>query len=318
MEKIDTSNLSENIVNQISKIEQLTDKKVEIYSDYSDHSFLTLDQASHETEHDKVTVTITNKKYLEFVLLHELYHVELENSGEPLISCAVTSGNADFDGRVLSTANSLFESLEHTMIVQKQIDDGSYTEDIKKEYLKGIEHALNPNVQLDPANMRFYRSLIIFDGMIFGEHDRDDDWKLDFPVSFKVASKLVKQAEENDLTKPFQFRRALINVLEEYNDLIISSGYEGMHYHEFLNVTPIVSERQLRLNLNQTFNIKHSPYKNRATGDDAFALIAINDGQSVATLGFDSTKVNPEFYKAYYQRTLKETFAKNGIKYQLR
>ncbi|APX71238.1 hypothetical protein M5C72_10765 [Companilactobacillus allii] len=318
MERIDINNLSDNIVNQISKIEQLTDNKVEIYSDFSDHQFLTLDQASHETKHNKITVTITNEKYSEFVLLHELYHVELENSGEPLISCAVTSGDRDVDGRIISTANSLFESLEHSLVVQKQIDDGSYTDEIKKEYLKGIDHALNPNVQLDPDNMRFYRSLIIFDAIIFGQHSEDSDWKLNFPVSFKVASKLVKQVEDNDLTKPFQFRRALINVLEEYNDLIISRGYESMHYHEFLNVTPIVSERQLRLNLNQTYNIKHSAFKNRSTGDDAFALIAINDGQSVATLNFDSTKVNPEFYKAYYQRTLKETFAKNGIKYQLR
>ena len=318
MEKIDIKDLSDNIVNQISRIEQLTGKTVEVYSDYADQEYLTLDQASHQTDDKIISVTITNKKYSDFVLLHELYHIELENSGEPLISCAVTSGNDDVDGRILSTANSLFESIEHSIIVKKQVEDGSYTDEVKEEYLKGVDHALRPNVQLDPANMRFFRSLVIFDGIIFGQHAKDSDWKLEFPVSFKTASKFVEQVENNDLSVPFKFRRALVNILDGYNDLILSNGYESMHYHEFLNVTPIVSERQLRLNLNQTYNIKHSAYKNRATKDDAFVLIAINDGQSVATLNFDSTKVNPEFYKAYYQRTLKETFVKNGIKYQLR
>lgn len=318
MEQIDTKNLSDVIVNQIRKIEQLVGRPVVVFSDYAEHEYLTLDQASHENKDGKIQVVVTNEKYKDFVLLHELYHIELENSGEPIISCAVTTGKEDEDGRILSTANSLFETLEHAEIVKKQTEDGSYTDEVKKAYLEGIDHALNPNVQLDLANMRFYRSLIIFDGIVFGEHAKDAEWKMEFPVSYKVASEFVEQVEKNDMTVPFQFRRALIHVLEGYNNLIISNGYEGMHYHEFLNVTPVVSDRQLRLSLNQLFQIKHSPYKNRATKKDAFILLSVSDGQSVATLNIDPKKVTPEFYKAYYQQTVEKAFAQSGVKYIVR
>lgn len=318
MKQIEKSNLSTNIVEQVQKIEQEYNKKIEIYSDYSAHDYLTLDQASHEIKGDVVKVIITNEKYSEFVLAHELYHIALELSDEPSISCAVTSGKPDYDGQILAIANSVFETLEHISVLKSQKADGTYTDEIKEEYLKGIEVALNPKVSLDLANMRFYRTLIIFDGIIFGEHAQDDKWKDEFPTSFKYADKLVKIAEAHDLSDAFHFRRALVNALDAYNEIILSNGYEGLGYHEFLNITPVLSERQLRLSLNQVYQVKHSAFKNRATGKDAFVLLGINDGQSVTTLDIDPAKVTPEFYKAFYQYKIIDVFEKEEVKYLTR
>lgn len=318
MKQIDTNELPDHIVEQVKKIEQQYNKKITIYSNYSRQDYLTLDQASHEIKGDNIEVVVTNEKFNDFVLSHELHHIELELSDEPSISCAVTTGQADRDGRVLSIANSIFETLEHVVVLQKQKEDGTFTDEIKEEYLKGIEVALRPKVELDLANMRFYRTLILFDAIIFSEHARDTDWQANFAVSFKNASKLVEIAEKNDLTVPYQFRRALINILDAYNEIIISNGYQGLHFHTFLNVTPIISERQLRLSLNQVYQIKHSEYKNRATGKDGFALIAINDGQAVTTLNLDPKKVTPEFYKTFYQYTVEHVFDEQGVKYLIR
>ncbi|WP_245865755.1 hypothetical protein [Companilactobacillus nuruki] len=318
MKQLNNNELPEHIVKQVEKIEQQYNKNIELYSDYSDQQFLTLDQASHESNDDVIKVVITNEKFSEFVLSHELHHIELELSDEPEIDSAVTSGKSDFDGRVLSIANSVFETLEHVLVVKLQKEDGTFSDEIKKEYLKGVEAALHPKVELDRANMRFYRTLIMFDGIIFGEHEFDDDWKHEFPKSFKYASHLAEIAEKDDLTVPFKFRRALVNALDAYNEVIISNGYEGLHFHTFLNITPIISKRQLRLSLNQVYQIKHSEYKNRATGKDGFVLIAINDGQGIATLNLDPVKVTPEFYKAFYQYTVEDVFDKEGIKYLIR
>lgn len=318
MKQLNSNELSDYIVKQVEKIEQQYNKKIELYSDYVDQDFLTLDQADHEIKGDNIKVIITNEKFSDFVLSHELHHIELELSDEPNIDCAVTTGQKDLDGRVLSIANSVFETLEHVTVLKAQKEDGTYTDEIKAEYLKGVEAALHPKVELDLANMRFYRTLIIFDGIIFGEHSMDSDWQNEFPKSFKSAMELVEIAEKNDLTVPFQFRRALVNCLDAYNELIISNGYQGLHFHTFLNVTPVISKRQLRLSLNQAYQIKHSEYKNRATGKDGFALIAINDGQSVATLNLDPSKVTPEFYKAFYQYKVQDVFDEQGIKYLIR
>ena len=318
MKQIDINELPENIVNQVEKIEQDYNKKIEIFSDYTQQDYLTLDQASHTTKDDTIKVVITNEKYADFVLSHELHHIELELSDEPEIDCAVTSGQKDRDGQVLMVANSVFETLEHVTVLQRQKADGTYTDEIKEEFLKGVDIALRPRVSMDVANMRFYRTLVLFDGIIFSEHEKDADWKDNFPKSFKYASELVEIAEQNDLSVPFQFRRALVNCLDAYNEIIISNGYQGLHFHTFLNVTPIISKRQLRLSLNQVYQIKHSEYKNRATGRDGFVLIAINDGQGVATLNLDPDKVTPEFYKAFYQYTVQEVFEKEGIKYLIR
>jgi len=318
MKKLDNNELPEHIVEQVKKIEQQYNKKIEMFSDYKAQDYLTLDQADHVIKDDVIKIVITNEKYPEFVLAHELHHIELELSDEPSISCAVTSGKEDQDGRVLAFANSIFETLEHVTVLKQQKADGTYTDEIKAEYLKGVNNSLRPKVQLDLANMRFFRTLILFDGIIFGEHAHDAEWKVEFPTSFKYASKLVEIAENNDLTVPFQFRRALVNTLDTYNETILSNGYEGLKFHEFLNITPIISKRQLRLSLNQVYQIKHSSFKNRATGKDAFALIAVNDGQSVATLDIDPSKVTPEFYKAFYQYTISDVFTKEEIKYLIR
>lgn len=318
MKQIDNNDLSTSIVEQVQKIEQEYNKKVEIYSDYSKQEFLTLDQASHEVNGDIVKVVITNEKYSEFVLAHELYHIALELSDEPSIFCAVTSGKPDYDGRILAIANSIFETLEHISVLKSQKADGTYTDEVKEEFLKGIEAALTPKVSLDLANMRFYRTLIMFDGIIFSEHAQDDKWKDEFPTSYKYAEKLVKIAEANDLSSAFHFRRALVNALDTYNEIILSNGYEGLGYHEFLNITPVLSERQLRLSLNQVYQVKHSSFKNRATGKDAFVLLGINDGQSVTTLDIDPGKVTPEFYKAFYQYKIIDVFEKEEVKYLIR
>ncbi|WP_338215475.1 hypothetical protein [Companilactobacillus muriivasis] len=318
MKRLEINELPELIVKQVESIEQQYNKKIEIFANYLQQDVLTLDQADHSMAGDKIKVTITNEKYSEFVLSHELHHIELELSDEPSISSALTTGQPDRDGRVLAFANSMFETLEHVTVVKRQKEDGTYTDEIKAEYLKGIEAALHPKVELDRANMRFYRTLIMLDGIIFGEHSRDTEWQEDFAVSFKYANKLAKIAEDNDLSVPFQFRRALVNMLDAYNEIIISNGYQGLHFHTFLNITPVLSARQLRLSLNQVYQIKHSEYKNRATGRDGFALIGLNDGQSVTTLNLDPEKVTPEFYKTFYQYTVEEVFKEQGTKYLIR
>lgn len=318
MKQINLNELPDFIVEQVENIEQQYNKKIEIYSQFEPQKLLTLDQANHTVDQDLVKVVITNEKYADFVLSHELHHIELEFSDEPNISSAVTTGQRERDERVLAIANSVFETLEHVTVLKRQKADQTLTDEVKAEYLRGLEIALHPNVSLDNANMRFFRTLIMFDGMIFGEHALDDKWKDEFPTSFKYALKMAQIVEENDLTVPFQFRRALVNSLDAYNEIIISNGYQGMHFHTFLNVTPVVSKRQLRLSLNQVYQIKHSEYKNRATGRDGFALISINDGQSVATLNLDPNKVTPEFYKTFYQYTVEQVFKEQGTDYLIR
>ncbi|MFC6322739.1 hypothetical protein [Companilactobacillus baiquanensis] len=318
MEKIERKSVSSNILEQIDRIEQTSGKKVVLNSDYKDHDTLTLDQASHEIKGEEIIVVVTNEVYRDFVLAHELYHVEIEIADGPKIYNSVTSGHNDIDGRIISTANSLQETLEHALIVKKQTEDGTYTYDIKMKYLEGIDDALDPGVEIDPANMRFFRTLLIFDAMIFGEHTKDPSLKNEYPTSFKYAKKLSDIVDANDLTSSFQFRRALIRLLEDYNDVIISNGFEGMYYHEFLNITPVVSERQLRLSLNQVYQIKHSNFTDRRYNEKAFVLLGINDGQSVASLDIDPNKVDPQFYQKYYQQTVKETFESNDVHYLIR
>ncbi|CAJ1193995.1 hypothetical protein [Companilactobacillus nantensis] len=318
MKRLELNELPELIVKQVEKIEQQYNKKIEVFADYEQQDYLTLDQADHVIKDDVIKVSITNEKYAEFVLSHELHHIELELSDEPSISAALTTGKQDLDGRVLAIANSVFETLEHVTVMKRQQEDGTYTDEVKTEYLKGINAALHPKVELDRANMRFYRTLIMLDGMIFSGHAVDDDWQQEFAMSYKYADKMAKIIEDNDLTVPFQFRRALVNTLDAYNEIIISNGYQGLHFHTFLNVTPVVSKRQLRLSLNQVYQIKHSEFKNRATGRDGFVLIGINDGQGVATLNLDPQKVTPEFYKTFYQYTVEEVFKEQGTKYLIR
>lgn len=318
MKRLELNELPELIVKQVEKIEQQYNKKIEVFADYEQQDYLTLDQADHVIKDDVIKVSITNEKYAEFVLSHELHHIELELSDEPSISAALTTGKQDLDGRVLAIANSVFETLEHVTVMKRQQEDGTYTDEVKTEYLKGINAALHPKVELDRANMRFYRTLIMLDGMIFSGHAVDDDWQQEFAMSYKYADKMAKIIEDNDLTVPFQFRRALVNTLDAYNEIIIANGYQGLHFHTFLNVTPVVSKRQLRLSLNQVYQIKHSEFKNRATGRDGFVLIGINDGQGVATLNLDPQKVTPEFYKTFYQYTVEEVFKEQGTKYLIR
>jgi hypothetical protein len=193
MEQLDKADLSNKILEQLDRIEKVSNKKVNILTDYKDHDTLTLDQASHQINGEQIDVIVTNKEYRDFVLTHELYHIELEFSNQPKIENQVTSGKPDVDGRIISTADSILESMSHAIIVKKQKEDGSFNEEIQKKYLEGIEQALNPNVEIDPANLKFFRTLIIFDGIIFGEHKMDDKWKNDFPASFKTAQSFVKK-----------------------------------------------------------------------------------------------------------------------------
>lgn len=318
MEKIDRKDLSDNIVKQIEKIEQTSNKTVEVFSDFQKQDILTLDQASHTSDDTTIKVEITNEEFADFVLLHELYHVELEITDQPKINVAVTSEDQNLDGRILTTANSIYETLEHSMIIKKQLADKSFDTKTKEAYLAGVERTLNPNVAIDDANMVFFRALILFDATVFASKRGNVEWKENYNSAYKFVDEAMKIIDKNDLTVPFEFRRALISILEAYDNLIAVHGYQGMDYHDFLSITPVVSNHQLRLNLNQFYQIKHTAFKMRDTHQDAFSLLAINDGQSVAALGFNVDKVTPEFYKEFYQQTVQDMFEVNNIDYVIR
>ncbi|UQS84054.1 hypothetical protein [Bombilactobacillus thymidiniphilus] len=293
----------------------------EIHIDLNDtrQSWLAFDQSGHRIdEAGNLQIRLVQSADLNFTLAHELRHILLELDSAVAIYFPVTTTNPQLDQQIKATAISLIGCVEHVLLTKQQRQTKEITLEIEQLFCAGVQQKLPDKEQ--QSDYFVFSVLVLLDSLVFSEGRDLNQWQVAYPKAYQAANKMYQ-----DILQPAKveqitgMRRTIVKLLQTFNQFLAKHHYQELPYQDFVAIQPILSARQLRLNVDQVFKIKHLTYLSLATRQPAYVLVGANDGQLVGDLHLDAKNVDtPQGYLAIYQQTIQTFLQQQKLSYQLR
>ncbi|GKQ42327.1 hypothetical protein RD055328_02500 [Companilactobacillus sp. RD055328] len=310
MKKINNDTLNEKTQKLISEIEELTDKKIVIETDTEQTtSYIDLSHSEHVVEDDQIVITITNSPNVEYMIIHELFHIKLDFSDFTKMSVNLYGNDANFNQQSQITASSLKGIVDHRMIAYWEQEGGFRTESIQKSLNAGtIEMLAAEGTEAEDSELVLYRTLVMLDN--FNEETIGG-----YEQPSTIAQKLNDVIQ--DVTNKNQHYSALVRLFFEFDNNIKILGYIDLLHTQLITLTPIFSERQLRLTVNQVIEIVHTDLITR-DNIHPFVLEMKSSHQNSGFIEISNKNQNPDFFKELYQTNLADFLAEYNIDYLIR
>lgn len=261
------------------------------------------DQARQTTLPGGLVITVTDLTAPDYTASHELLHLLMLLRGFPQIFFQLSLGSEELDEQMMIMATDLYDTVMHRVVTAEQRKHGLIDDQLEAEYFKGIEHTLTP--ESDQADdERTMRLLTILDALVFygtGDHLAEYEAQLTklYPVATQAAVAMYEKLVAKPINSPFDLRRNVVKLFELFDEQMTAWELPKLHNKEFVTLSPVLSERQLRLSVRQVFEIFHSDMKDRKTGKRAYIGVRRNDGQNSFTIPAPENDAPAEFLKLY-------------------
>ncbi|KRM71299.1 hypothetical protein [Lacticaseibacillus brantae] len=283
-------------------------------------------QLSHEQSQQELLpdgtlqIRVTDTTNVEYTLSHELLHLLLQMKGYPQLQYHLLTGTPNLDDQLYATSTSLYNVAAHALIAAWQRENGIIDATVE-EQVQAAFTATVPVETPETSDLIIFRILTLVDFLTFfngGTDAHRTQWGHDFPRAFQYAQGLYTELLDKPIDTPFTFRRAVVQLFNRFDDLLNQLGYQPTTNPEFATIPPVLSNRQLRLTLNQVFELKHSDYRDRSTKDRAYVALGISDQQNAFVLPLQGKAATPEAFQVLYQQPLHEIFDQYHIDYTVR
>ncbi|WP_416353181.1 hypothetical protein ACNAN0_10050 [Agrilactobacillus fermenti] len=269
-----------------------------------------------------IEIKVTDTTNVAYTLSHELLHMLMVARGFSQLQFPLTSGKPQLDEQMGATATALYNSVAHVIIQQEQTKHHLINETVQKEFLDGFYASVpaeNPNKNED--NLLIFRMLSLLDVLVFtqgADATLKNTLLLKYPAAFEYAQQLYEVLTAKALDTPFAFRRAVVNLFKKFAELTESLGYVPMNHQQFAILTPIFSQRQLRLALRQVVEVLHTDFTELASKQKAYVAMGKNDGQAAFILHKVDQDTTPETFQHLYETPLQTVLEQEGITYAVR
>ena len=243
------------------------------------------DQATQKTLPGGLFIIVTDLTEPNYTASHELLHLLMLLKGFPQIFFQLSLGDKELDEQMMIMSTDLYNVAVHRVVVAEQRKHGLINDQIEEEYWKGVEHTLTKEGAKDDDE-RTLRLLTILDALVFyGDHfDKfADRFKENYPEALAAAQKIYDEITAKPIKSPFDMRRTIIKVYSLFDEQMQQWGLPALHNNEYTTVSPVLSERQLRLEMRQVFEIFHSDMKERGATKRAYVGLRRSDRQSSFT-----------------------------------
>lgn len=240
------------------------------------------DQAKTDTLPGGLCITVTDATAPNYTASHELLHLLMLLRGFPQIFFNLSLGKEEMDEQMMMISTDLYDTAMHRVVVSEQRKHGLIDEQVEKEYLKGIQATIDPEKDGNDEESTL-RLLTLLDAMVFyGDHldQYAGTLKQDYPVAYAAAEKIYAQMMKHEIKSPFDMRRQIVLLYRLFDQQMLEWGFPALHNNEFTTLNPILSERQLHLQVRQVFEIFHSDMKDRHGHGDIYVGLMRNDHQN--------------------------------------
>ena len=276
------------------------------------------DQATQKTIPGALVIIVTDLTAPNYTASHELLHLLMLLRGFPQIFFQLSLGDQQLDEQMMIMSTDLYNVAMHRVVVAEQRKHGLINETIEEQYLKGIEHTLTP--EADNDDERALRLLTLLDALVFyGENLPKYEARLqeNYPEALAAAKKIYADITAKAIKSPFDMRRTIVKLYSLFDTQMQAWGLPALHQNEYTTLSPVLSERQLRLEMRQVFEIFHSDMKERGSEKRAYVGVRRSDGQNSFTLSEPAGNA-PEEFKKIYDQPVKEFLEQHSVPYIVR
>lgn len=285
--------------------------------------FVRDDQVQQHVLKDRLLIWVDDITAPQYSAAHELSHLLMLLQGFPQISFDLTFGDDELDGQLMAMATQLFNVTNHVAIFPALAGHGLIDETVASQFYDGVFATIDPeNGQQDDAQNAL-RLLILLDTCVFFGEDiskHEAELTTNFPITFAAAKKLYAVLTEKPVGTPFDMRRALVRIFKAFDAQLTEWGLPPLNSTAFTTMTSVLSDRQLRLEMRQLFEIFHSDLTNRQTGERAYVGLNRSDRQNAFVLAppADADGDTAGYFKHVYDMTVKDFFEEQHIPYSIR
>lgn len=315
-EAIKLNQANQELLDQVNKLYPEGTVFVQFHGEKS--GYVRHDQATQKTIPGALVIIVTDLTAPNYTASHELLHLLMLLRGFPQIFFQLSLGDQQLDEQMMIMSTDLYNIAMHRVVVDEQRQHGLIDETVEKQYLKGIEHTLTP--ETDDDDERALRLLTLLDGLVFfGEHLPKYEAALQdkYPQALAAAKKMYAEITAKPIKSPFDMRRTIVKIYSLFDEQMQAWGLPALHQNEYTTLSPVLSERQLRLEMRQVFEIFHSDMKERGSKKRAYVGLRRSDGQNSFTLP-EPTGNSAEEFKQIYDQPVKEFLEQHSVPYIVR
>lgn len=259
---------------------------------------------------------VSDTTNVDYTLSHELLHMKLVTTGFPPLQYRLATGDPDVDQQFFAVGTSLYDSVMHVQIRAEQAKMGILTAETMKQLGAGVTASLPEDPRPDQlvyCVMTLLDALVMFEG---GSKGQLNYWKVNYPDALPLAQDLYATLMSKSVATPFDFRRMVVRIWRQFDQILQKHGFQETANGEFATLPPILSERQLRLTLSQTYEILHSEMTDRATKKRAYVAMGKGDQQNAFVLPL--ADLSSEGFQQLYQTPLKTVLLQYQVDYAIR
>jgi hypothetical protein len=281
-------------------------------------------QATRDAMGPRFLIEISDVTAPDYTATHELMHMLMSMSGFPQIMFNVSFGDEQLDEQLMIMATSLYNAVAHNIVVAEQRKHGLITPEVADAFAEGIAQTLTLEgaENDDEAALRL---LTLVDALAFYADDEDKKkytarFRKDYPIAYVAAKELFAEVTKKPVDSPFAMRRAVVKMFKGFDAQMKAWGMPELHSSEFATLSSVFSQRQLRMQVRQVFEVFHSEMKDKNTGERAFVGLNRNDHQNAFVIAVpeDVTKGSTEWFKQLYDMTVEELFDSIAMPYSMR
>lgn len=277
------------------------------------------DQATQKTLPGGLFIIVTDLTEPNYTASHELLHLLMLLRGFPQIFFQLSLGNKELDEQMMIMSTDLYNVAIHRVVVAEQRKHDLINDRIEAEYLKGIEHTLTKEEKTDDDE-KALRLLTLLDALVFfGDHLDKYEATLaeNYPTALFAAKQIYREITKKPIKDPFDMRRTIVKLYSLFDQQLQDWKMPALHNNEYTTVSPVLSARQLRLEMRQVFEIYHSDLKERGTSKRAYVGMRRSDGQNSFTMPAPNPET-PEEFKRIYALPVKQYLEQHSIPYIVR
>ncbi|KRM11333.1 IpaB/EvcA family protein [Paucilactobacillus suebicus] len=277
------------------------------------------DQAKQEGLSGGIKITVTDVTAPNYTASHELLHLLMMLQGFPQIFFQVTFGDEKLDEQLMIMATDLYNAAMHVLIVQEQRNHNLIDDQVEQLYLKGIDETLTKESDKEDDE-RTLRLFTLLDAMVFyGNHiDKVATHLQDlYPQAYAAAQNMYTVLMQKKIDSQFTMRRAIVRLFRAFDDQMADWGLPALHNNEFTTLSGVFSERQLRLEVRQLFEIFHSDMTDKNNNQKAYIGLMRGDRQNSFVIEPPKGKTDT-FFKDTYDKTVQELLTEINMPYSVR
>lgn len=284
--------------------------------------FVRHDQADTTNLPGGLVITVTDLTEPNYTASHELLHLLMTLRGFPQIFFELSLGDRQLDEQMMIMATDLFNTVAHQVVVDEQRKHGLINERIEQEYFRGITKTLSDESEKDDGE-RTMRLLTLLDALVFyhGGHltaDQEAELQRRYPVAFATAQVLYDQVMTKPVSSPFSMRRTVVKLFRLFDQQMQQWGLPALHNNQFTSLSPVLSKRQLRLEVAQVYDIYHSEMTERETKRRAYVVMGKNDQQNAFVLPAPRGEYSSDQMLKFYHQPVEQLLKSQNLPFIVR